>query len=313
MKQSALTKLSGILSKFFNYNKLKNFNLYTLLFLFFFILLGAKIDAQTIEEYTNLIKTTQVVSGASFKVHDDKFNGSYSTVIDSTFSVDDYVYVEMDEDTTINFMWPFTYEVALQIDDTDINNVHTVYTPALTIHYDTLTGKPINYSSFFHFTGGHGFKVTVLGITYYDEYGSWASTSTIPPGFQIRGLMKIGRDYNFDCSKKDTLYETLNSTIPTLSVSWTPTIGATQYDLEWTFYDDSSLVGKAMGLSYIYTSPGCFVNDATRVTLNGTSFSIPLNYPPGYIFVRERPVKRLRSGQLINGEWQDTYYTGPSS
>lgn len=71
-----------------------------------------------------------------------------------------------------------------------------------------------------------------------------------------------------------------------LEVHWPFIPGAEQYDLEWTFVNDygRSLSDPTMTFD--------FTNNATRVTVSGNAFRIPLLYESGYLIYRFRGVGR---------------------
>lgn len=98
-----------------------------------------------------------------------------------------------------------------------------------------------------------------------------------------------------------------------LHISWTPSPWAEQYDLEW-FHVSNLDQGTPLAANQIPYNENSFRFDATRVTVTGNSFQIPLVYNQGYIVFRIRGYGKTgvdNYNTLIPGYWStDNSCTG---
>lgn len=98
-----------------------------------------------------------------------------------------------------------------------------------------------------------------------------------------------------------------------LEVSWSVLAGAEDYDLEWTYVNDFDANGNAMSPTTADAQLRLdFEHNATRVTLSGNSFNVPLVFDQGYLAFRLRAASYvLDGGQLlrVTGAWT---YTPPA-
>jgi YD repeat-containing protein len=170
----------------------------------------------------------------------------------------------------------------------------------LMIHYDS-SGKYQGISNFV-FSGAHKVKVSIANIS---SSVSW----NVLPALLLENEMDLDPTYKFSCTNDviDTVNYSIDS-IPTqgeLYVSWKNIVAADQYDLEWTYADSSQLADSVFNDSTHTFSPDIlFADNATRVTVTGTSYMIPLIYDDtGSLFFRVRPVQLKPNNAVVTADW----------
>ncbi|HTA26698.1 MAG TPA: hypothetical protein VK809_02840, partial [Bacteroidia bacterium] len=267
------------------------------------------------EHFFNNIKGVHFAADSSVTVADDKYLTLLWSTIQKNISCTDVVTLQLNEDTALFLNTPHTCRVDLEIYYYLAGGGEDSVTKSLTISYDSAKGKPFNFRSSFKLSGGFKLKSKILAV-YYDG----SISTTFPKVFELNEDIYINRVYNFSCPIT-SIGSSIDYPNQKLTMSWTPEVGADEYDLEWTFYDDSSNIVK----TYLTPTYSTFVfpdfnflykNNATRVTLNENSYPISLVYNPGYIFYRVRAAHYDTLGNRIEGPWtSDTsctlrvYYT----
>ena len=102
-----------------------------------------------------------------------------------------------------------------------------------------------------------------------------------------------------------------NTTSDVLDVSWEHKDAADLYDLEWTYIDKSAIDAGRYGPSATPDPNLLFRYNTGRVTVNGTSYQIPLLYEgDGVLFYRVRSVQEKSSGARLETNWSSLYTGG---
>ena len=117
----------------------------------------------------------------------------------------------------------------------------------------------------------------------------------------LENEMQMQPQFIFSCTSdnvsvvnKDT---STVSSFGELNIYWPPVVNASQYDLEWTYIDSSAL-------SKYSSSTKIFKHNASRVTVKGQSYRIPLLYDnTGVLFYRVRASEIKDNSYVINSNW----------
>jgi len=277
--------------------KLLTKNKIALLAMTFFIVLNAYADE---EHFFNSISGVHFAADSSVNVKDDKFQTPLWFTIQKNMSCTDLVTLQLNEDTSLFLKAPHTCRVDLEIYYWIASGAEDSVTKSLYISYDSMKSKAFNFRSTFKFSGGFKVKSKILAV-YYDG----SISVTFPKVFELDEDIFIDRVYDFSCVHPMHLQGSADAIYPRniYDITWVPLLGADEYDLEWTFYDDSSTVAK-YDLSTTYSNFNfLYRNNATRVTLEATDYNISLLYNLGYIFFRVRGAHYDTLGNRIEGPW----------
>jgi len=252
------------------------------------------------------VKAVAVLDGSQHQIQPD----STITVVDSSFfdpslsglltnksyTVQNAVTVMINEASPLYMHSQWTATLKLFISSTDsAGNVDTM-TRIFTVGYDSVGtyNSRISYA----FQGGH--KVTVKVVSDYTNATGWDPMTVL----LVENQLSTRPAFAFNCQ---TTINTISvNPIPDsadeLPVSWNAVLGADQYDVEWTYIYDSALNNYKTGSNYNPTA--IFRNNATRVTVTGTSYNIPMIYDDhGTLFIRVRPVMLGTAGAVTNAIW----------
>jgi len=269
--------------------------------------------------------TGKLKQGDSCVVVDDKFLNlplsDWNQV--RNLSVDNIITFELRNDTSIYYYnKPFTCTLNISVkyftsrdqDQPDeINNVELV------VKFDTVTGKYYPVTAQYKFRNAFKVVVTINSIT-SAEWGS-----SLPAIFRLKNQILVERKYPFNTqvvapilisTSSNTSNSSSGNMMTALSVntvvspqnnqvniSWNPAdfiqsgANSEEYDVEWTYID--ALGDHGSDIVNTYTTNGSIDipdniaeswmrNDNSRVTVNGTSYTINLPYADGYILVRIR-------------------------
>jgi hypothetical protein len=262
----------------------------------FLVCIASKVLAVE-EPYVNELRGTQFAVGNTFTVADEKYGSSSNWTL--TKSIDNIVTFDINFDTSIFFYnTPFTgtvhFKIYLYGNSSNINLItdSTTYSDiALSIKYDTVTGKPYKGVAMYKFVGSYKFGIRILSIT-------CPQLSPILPIFRLKGQVIVNRKYNFsDISTDVTRYSIANNN--QLKLEWTPTAypGAEMFDLEYTQIDYSSREADRIRSSSLInglysvntdTLAKWFKNNSTRITTAASSYLLNIPYDSGYILFRIR-------------------------
>ncbi|MDA3615534.1 RHS repeat domain-containing protein [Polluticaenibacter yanchengensis] len=173
-------------------------------------------------------------------------------------------------------------------------------TDSLVVTYDTLNGYHLR--DYRVFNDIQESQVQVRGY------------ATDNSAIDVRSILKLTNEIELDRSYKwngESCSVTINgltnaampgqdlvtNTFDELPVSWLPLTGSDEYDLEWTWVDK----GPA---GYGTLAASVFRNNASRVSISGVSYNIPLLFDgEGKLCYRVRPVKLLPDGSRKTGLW----------
>ncbi|MEP7127854.1 MAG: hypothetical protein ABI729_03260, partial [Chitinophagales bacterium] len=259
-----------------------------------FILTGSNAVAAN-EDYFKNLTGSAVHINSVLDVVDEKFQTSYWALIEKNIAVNDLVIFEINDEAAIPLTQPFTCKVDLQIISYNSNNVPTTSLKTLRVSYDPAEGKTYLSRQAFKFTKGHLLKITIQSIAYSVNN----IPQTPPPIFKLTAEIQISRIYKFDCTIVPDPMHT-DTAKGFLEISWMKQFGAEEYDLEWTFLDDSSKLVMANS-SVLFSD--LFKLNATRITTSSTSYRLRRAYPAGYIYYRIRGVHYDKYHHRQNGAW----------
>ena len=212
--------------------------------------------------------------------------------------------VGIDEQSSFYIPGNFTVKLTLQIISYDKTGTVILNTAnkLFDINYDTTSGA--KYRSFDDTTFLNAYKVTVKILSIDSGSINWPVSRVL----KVEKQLTATRDYNFDCTQIISgLNDSLFVANKELSAYWAqPSLntnpGITEYDLEWAWVDEGAIDGFKNGNNYIQES--IFTNNASRVSITGSVYNIPLLYDDtGRIFMRVRPVQLKTDGQRIEGKW----------
>lgn len=197
----------------------------------------------------------------------------------------------------------FSVTVTLQIITYNSSEVATgTYNKTFTVNYDTAAGA--KYKSLDYTTYSDAFALRAKIISIDSGNINWPVSNVL----KVENQLTATRDYSFNCNLAiEGLNTNLSAANNELTAGWTqPSLddnaGVTEYDLEWAWVDEGALAGYKNGNNFVQDL--VFTNNATRVSISGSSYNIPLLYDDtGRIFVRVRPVQLRTDGQRIEGRW----------
>jgi len=296
--------------------------------------------AQT-EKYIQSL-TGNIKAGDSCVVTDDKFNDAVKwATIEKHWSVNNLVTFELRYDTIANyFTKKFSCKLQADIEYEKADRTkQQLKNISLEVNFDTARGSTHQGIAYYKFKDAHNVKITVKSIT----SGQWGKK--IPPIFRIKNEIFIERAYVLNTSVAASSVSALgNTSEPKVSaaglrslsaagmrsaadisgqqevVSWDPQDpalqGYSQYDFEWTFYDDySTVVAGINNGSFVLSNTsleGLFKNNCSRVTIGLSSYQLNLIYSKGLVFHRVRGVSyNEATGVRQTGLWSYAgSYTG---
>ncbi|WP_143306612.1 RHS repeat domain-containing protein [Chitinophaga vietnamensis] len=213
-----------------------------------------------------------------------------------TFLINEYSTRKLPAKFTATVNFRIIYKTPdLRLDSTD---------KSLSVSYDT--ANPYNLRNSFIFANAHEVKVKVLSV-------STDATTNIWPALQLENAMDIHPLFKLSASDVITTINFNNNinqdTDDELPVSWPAITGADVYDLEWAYVDSSAIEGNRYGnpiqpdLLFTYRS--------TRVTVAGTSYTIPLMYDKeGVLYFRVRAVQERKNYGRKETTWSSAYSGG---
>lgn len=243
----------------------------------------------------------------SFSVVQDSkfFNPAYNSILIKPYLVQNKITLHINQASLYNLKDSFTVHVQVRVYKTNANNtVDSNDVMLIVYYYPTSVNFPANT---YVFTNGYQVKAKILSVSSTVTWNVWK-------GLVLENELQSYPQYVFSYPT-DTIQSVTHSILDSatqtdeLPVSWTNTIGADQYDLEWT-YIDSSAIAMCRYCSTQYPNSAnpdpnlLFDANASRVTIKGTSYNIPLIYDgTGYLFFRVRAVQVQGGGGLTNGPW----------
>jgi RHS repeat-associated protein len=285
--------------------------------------IAGKLQAQTIEQPILKVLSGskgQIKKDSSSTVEDDKWwIPAEKAKLDLTgqYRIKNIISLKINEDTPAVLKPKFTVVVRFKLFITRNDGaIDSTQTPYLTITYDTLTGATYNSQSVFTFYNAYRVKAKIISVDSSYTPAGVSPKPPVTPFLRLENEMQIVREYNYTCTAASSLSIGINaSNLPTtgeINASWQSIQGATEYDLEWAYIDNESLLDPDL-----YKTTGSldakkiFNNNSSRVTVAGTSYNIPLLYDDqGTLFIRFRPVQNKPNLQRYEGNWSSDNATG---
>ncbi|WP_315819566.1 hypothetical protein [Paraflavitalea speifideaquila] len=114
--------------------------------------------------------------------------------------------------------------------------------------------------------------------------------ANVENSLMLENELFVTREYAFDCTNNavSSLYApAYNTDKGELDVSWSSQRAADEYDLEWTYIDDSAIANYYMpGSTANFDALKIFKFNATRVSITQSRYFIPLLYDgSGHLFL----------------------------
>ncbi|MGN6419487.1 MAG: RHS repeat-associated core domain-containing protein [Pseudobacter sp.] len=251
--------------------------------------------------------TGQLKVDSLMMVEDAKFFSGNTNLI-RPYRVENMVSLEVNEDALIPIQDSFTVTARLQIKKTDALLQVSTQNIDLTVNYS----KDSSYKQrrTFYFSNAFRVEVKVISLSKSVAWDAYALCKVV-------NQLQSHPAYRFDCDTNAVKAVTANtfSVEDELPVSWGHMDGADEYDLEWAYVDLVALNDSMYGIP---TSPDpklLFAGNASRVTVSGTSYRIPLYYDrKGKLFFRVRSVHWASAlgaqGSRIEAKWSSGYPGG---
>ncbi|MGK4569021.1 DUF6443 domain-containing protein [Flavobacterium sp. 3HN19-14] len=238
------------------------------------------------------ISGSAIIPGATVTNIDPElsFASTYMTPRSAT-----YVILKI-EDFSAPFYW-YTYSVNLKVtpilNDGSYGDVYVIDLEVENNRYGGF-GNFIDMRKVLVEAGARGASIHVNSITASNNETSAPITVT-PTNITLSVSYEVERYYYFEPS--DLTHANVNyfSFSNDLAVNWAEIAGAEEYELEWTWADNYSKVGltSPLGMEEIPMSISEFEHNASRVTVKGLSYRVPLVYDSGYLIFRIRAVGRF--------------------
>jgi len=251
-------------------------------------------------------KDGKLVAGAQAYVKDlVYFDPLLKPGIYSTNRVSNIVNFRIDEYSARLLPDSFKVDASVRIIYTDSSNVKDSVTKTLTINYNK--AKPYTAKARFWFHNAHEVNVRVLSLT--AQYVVLDSVINI---LELENEMIIDRDYKLNCAehsiKTVSKNEATVSTKGELQVSWAVNAVAEEYDLEWTYIDESAIESGRYNTGGVLNAAKLFKFNASQVTITGNSYNIPLLYDgDGKLYFRVRGAQTLPGGRRLTTAWSSDF------
>src|ERR1700754_1845870 len=238
----------------------------------------------------------QVLDGSQGQLAKDSFNivsdtmffdHAFDAALVKPYLVRNTITFRIDPYSTYALQGDFTATIKLELTRTAADGSTSILDTALTVRYskDSLVTDQDRYL----FSNSYTVKVKVLDRQSNVSWDVWKC-------LKLENELQSFPVYSFHCDSDTILsvaHASLDSATTTdeLPVTWSAVTGADQYDIEWTYIDSSALKNPL----HLYGNPGpdpalIFDNNASRVTITGTSYNIPIFYDgTGTLFFRVRP------------------------
>jgi len=255
-----------------------------------------------------VLRGAQIHADSSVMVEDSKFfDSAYSSVLIKPYTVKNKVTFRINEGANVYFRSAFTASVVLRIISTYANNTVDSLDWNFEIQYNP--SSPYSATASYPFEGSYRVTVKVVSISTNVGWNVWDALS-------VENELTSIPAYQFSCTT-DTIHTISYSSLPPttgadeLPVFWPNKITADEYDLEWTYVDSSALSAGTYGDSAHPDPTLIFDNNASRVTITGTSYNIPLIYDnKGTLFFRVRVAQLKPDGTRFEAHWSSDVSSG---
>ncbi|TCJ18412.1 RHS repeat protein, partial [Flaviaesturariibacter flavus] len=236
------------------------------------------------------------------------FSSAFDGKVVRGYKVVNRVSLRIDEGAAYYFPAAFTASLQVRIyktgmDTTQLDSVDKV----LTINY-TDSGR---YSGSFSTVFNDAYRVRVKVLSDSISVGPAIARYLV-----LENELQAYPQFVFHCTNnavQSISYTTPSSGAPDeLLVQWPSQDAADEYDLEWAYIDSSALASGRYGTPSAPDAALLFAGNATRVTLGGTSYRIPLIYDnKGHLFFRVRSVQQAAgSSHRIEATWSSAFSGG---
>ena len=259
------------------------------------------------ELYTNGFPGDSLIAGKTLTTQDTVFfSPSLKPTIARTKSVNNIINFSINEFSTLLLPDSFSVTLTVRVIYVDQNNlIDSISSQALTINYNK--NKTYNNKAILTFQNAYKVQIKIMGVT-----AQYATVNSIRAALQLENDINVNRTYQMDCINNAVkIISDSISTVATtgeLKVYWPLSRVAQQYDLEWAWVDKSALDA---GVYYINGQPDpnlIFKNNATRVNITASNYSIPLLYDGnGSLFFRVRGTLVQTSGEVTATSWSSDF------
>ncbi|MBX2910226.1 MAG: hypothetical protein KF706_11405 [Chitinophagales bacterium] len=256
----------------------------------------------TPEVWDTTITGSKIAVDTVLRLQDDKYlSPQWSSL--QNLRVSNYVIFEVTDNPAVEYPDSFECDLGVEVTITDANGDSVTLLRTLSISYNARIGAKDVRQAIYSVTGGHILKVKITSIS--------CTEPDVLATLKLTARIEIERQYPLVC---DTGvigwpgYDAINDEYLIYVINFD--ITADEIELEWTFYDDSSLlVRQNIGsIGNLYQGKN-FHNNATRVTVPGAIYRIPLLYEKGYLLFRLRAVHYDHAtGGKVNGPWTTDFY-----
>jgi RHS repeat-associated protein len=258
----------------------------------------------------------QVLDGSLNQLHKDSFNivqdslffdPSYNSKLVKPYVTLNRVTFRINEASNVYLQSAFTATVRLHVATTLYGGSVTTVDTSLTINYrnDSIYTNRSTYA----FRNAYKVQITVLSVTTNVGWNVW-------PALVVENEIRPFPVFLFSCTS-DAVQSVSHAALAAstnadeLPVSWGNVASAHVYDLEWMYADSSALAAGVYGAPGSPTASLLFDNNASRVTLAGTAYNIPLLYDgTGTLFFRVRSVQLLQDGSRAEAHWSSDFGGG---
>ncbi len=255
-----------------------------------------------------VLQGMQIHADSSIQVEDSKFfDPSYNSLLIKPYTVKNIVTFRINEEANVLLKTAFTASVTLRIISTRADNSVDSVDKNFAIAYDP--AGTYNAIASYPYSGAYRVTVKVISASTNAGWNVWAALS-------VENELESMPAYQFSCTTDTIGAISFGALVPDtqadeLPVSWSNKITADEYDLEWTYVDSSALSAGTYGDSAHPNPLLIFDNNATRVTITGTSYKIPLIYDDkGTLFFRVRAAQLKADGTRFEANWSSDNTAG---
>jgi hypothetical protein len=272
-------------------------------FVFWIFLVCIQNSKGQTESYIQYIDGLQIHMDSVLINYDDLFGNSGWSLIDTVYSSNGFIKFEIDPTLDTIIKDNYSCILTIEIKKWDSTNTIHIDTIILSVNYDSTLNVPYNNSSSWHFSDGYKIQAKILNVDFSQDNGS----TVFIPLFRLYSQIDILRNFIFDCdTTPEFTIDSIDNERNQHCIGWSSIPGATRYDFEYTFVDDSSLISKNIALSSYPNLDSLFREDATRVSISENSYCIAQVYPSGNILYRVRALKDLTGFQLVHSAWNES-------
>ncbi|MBS1565362.1 MAG: hypothetical protein JST39_13295, partial [Bacteroidetes bacterium] len=255
------------------------------------------------------LRGAQIHADSTMTVEDSKFfDTAYNSILAKPYSARGRLTFRINEGANVLLKSAFTASVILKVTFTD-STKHTYTNDNLFFDVQYNPGSTYNATVSMPFDDVYRMKVEVVSVNTNVAWNVWDALS-------IEAEIVSQPVYNFSCATDTIQTISAASLLPgtdadELPVSWPNKIKADEYDLESTYIDSSALYAGVYGDTAHPDPALIFDNNATRVTVTGTSYNIPLLYDNrGILFFRVRVAENKGGGIRYEANWSSDNNTG---